>query len=702
MVKLSAVFVFIFGLFACAESQRSARNQKDKMENHKHTNELIHETSPYLLQHAHNPVNWLPWGKKALELAKKEDKPIIISVGYAACHWCHVMEHECFEDEEVAKLMNEKFVCIKIDREERPDVDKVYMDAVHLMGQRGGWPLNCVALPDGKPYFGGTYFPKKEWMRVLNELSKIYQNDRAKVEEYADKLSKGIHASNNLAHVSDSTDFNINTLHESVSKWMTNIDREEGGPNHAPKFPLPNNYQFLLHYNHYFENDTVEQHLRLSLEKMAFGGLYDQVGGGFTRYSTDLYWKVPHFEKMLYDNGQLLSLYSEAYKKYKDPLYKEIVEQTTRFLERELMHPKGYFFSSLDADSEREEGKFYVWKKEELKELLGDEYDLAKDLYNINSNGLWEHGNYIPLRILTDAQLATKYNINVQQVLDKREKIQSILLKAREERVRPGLDDKTLLSWNALTISGYIDAYEAFGEKEYLERATKCADFIFNNMKSEDGSYFHSYKNGSATIEGFLEDYAFFGSALIKLYENTFDEKYLSEVEAILGYTEKNFKNKNGWGYFLNAEKNNELITRPIETQDNVIPSSNSEMGHLLFKYGELTGNEDLIQEAKEILLGMEKQIPTYGSGYSNYMQLALYFSEDFYEIAITGKECIDHVKSFHSEYQPNSIKLGAKKSSKLELLNGKFMDNTTIFVCVNRACNLPTEDIKVALELVR
>jgi len=383
----------------------SCKSQIDKKmpEQYKYTNNLINETSPYLLQHAHNPVNWYAWNKETLELAKKENKLIIISIGYSSCHWCHVMEHESFENEEVAKVMNENFISIKVDREERPDIDQVYMNAVQLMTGRGGWPLNCIALPDGRPIWGGTYFPKENWINALNQLADLYKNTPEKAIEYAEKLTEGVKNSELVHFKKTHTENTFSNLNLAVQKWEATMDFDLGGRKGAIKFPMPNNYEFLLRYAVQAKDTKILDYVNTTLTNMAYGGIYDQVGGGFARYSTDKKWHIPHFEKMLYDNGQLVSLYSKAFQATKNELYKNTVYHTLNFIERELTSDEGAFYSSLDADSnntknELEEGAYYVWEKEELKTLLGSDFKLFSDYYNINNYGLWENNNYVLIR----------------------------------------------------------------------------------------------------------------------------------------------------------------------------------------------------------------------------------------------------------------------------------------------------------------
>jgi uncharacterized protein YyaL (SSP411 family) len=420
------------------------------VEKHKYTNDLIHETSPYLLQHAHNPVNWHAWNDETLELAKKENKLILISVGYAACHWCHVMEHESFENDSVAKIMNENFINIKIDREERPDIDQVYMTAVQLMTGSGGWPLNCVALPDGRPFWGGTYFPKDQWINTLTKIAELYKSNPEKVTEYAENLTKGVQESELVTFNTSKAEFSKENITTAVNIWKQNFDHDLGGINKAPKFPMPNNYSFLLRHAQQTKDTELNRYTLNTLDKMALGGIFDQVGGGFARYSTDKKWHIPHFEKMLYDNAQLVSLYSDAYLVTKNELYKETVIRTLKFVERELTNKEGAFYSSLDADSTSkeghlEEGAFYVWSENELKALIKKDYELFAKYYNINEYGYWEKDTYNLIRKVDDITFSKENNIATEVLKNKVTQWQKTLLKERSKRNKPRLDDKTLL-----------------------------------------------------------------------------------------------------------------------------------------------------------------------------------------------------------------------------------------------------------------
>lgn len=678
-----------------------------------YTNSLINETSPYLLQHAHNPVNWLPWGDEAFEKAKKENKLVIISIGYSACHWCHVMEHQSFEDESVAKLMNEHYVCIKVDREERPDVDQIYMLAVQLMSGHGGWPLNCFTLPDGRPIYGGTYFPKDQWTNVLNTLHDLYTNEPDKVIGYAEQLTDGINKAELILVNYNYKDFSFSYLHKCIDSWVKRFDTTEGGPNRAPKFPLPNNYLFLLRYAHLCntypkktaesENnlaEEVEKHVHLTLQKMAFGGIYDQLGGGFARYSTDMLWKVPHFEKMLYDNAQLVSLYSEAFHKTKDPLYEQVIRETLDFIERELTSPEGCFYSALDADTDGEEGKYYVWKVEELKPILQNEYELFAEYYSINAYGYWEHDNYVLMRHKPHHEIAQHFKLSDDALTKKINSFKQKLLSVRNERTKPALDDKTLTSWNALMIKGYADAYVALGDESYLKAAIYCAEFILKKQKRNDGGLNHSYKNGRSTINGYLEDYSFVIDALIKLYQCTFDEKWLHEAKHFSEYCIKNFFDERSGMFYFTSAKDKPLIARKHELSDNVMPASNSVMALNLFYLSKYYGEERYINISKQMLKNVEAELMQYGSGYSNWGNLLLNFVFPFYELVITGISQNKTNKLMHSHYLPQVLLAGGERNiSELPILENRFHNSSTKFyVCTNNSCKAPVENIEDAL----
>ncbi len=673
----------------------------------KHTNHLINETSPYLLQHAHNPVDWYPWGEEALKKAKDENKLVLISIGYSACHWCHVMEHESFENDSTAKLMNEHFVCIKVDREERPDIDQIYMAAVQLMTGSGGWPLNCFALPDGRPIYGGTYFPTENWNQILLQLSTFYKDNPAKANEYATELTQGIHQME-LVKVNEApVDFKMKDLDAMVSTWKSQFDPVEGGPNRAPKFPLPNNYEFLLRYAVASGDKSVLEHVTLTLEKMAYGGIYDQVGGGFARYSTDGSWKVPHFEKMLYDNAQLVSLYSKAFQQNKNPLYKEVVYETLEFIKKELTSSEGGFYSAIDADSEGKEGKFYVWKLEELKEVLKElpetnSFEIISEYFNINKIGYWEEENYILLRKKSPQEIAKKFSISTNELNKLVVETKKLLLTERNKRARPGLDDKILVSWNALMINGYCDAYKAFGDESFLTAAKRNADLILTNMRTNDAGLFHSYKNGTAKINGYLEDYSFMIESLLSLYECTFDESYLQAANTFAEYVFIHFYDEASGSFWFTSDLDPALIARKKEIQDNVIPASNSSLANALFRLGIHFENKKFSETASTMLHNVVNDMERYGAGYSNWALLMLNFTQDFREVVITGNSTDEKRKELQSHYLPNTVFAGSKKDSELPLLLYRNIESKTlIYVCENRVCKLPVENVAAALKMM-
>tara|TARA_R110001583_G_scaffold177176_2_gene332188 strand:- start:8697 stop:10742 length:2046 start_codon:yes stop_codon:yes gene_type:complete len=678
------------------------------MQEHKHTNSLINETSPYLLQHAHNPVNWYAWNDEALELAKKENKLLLISIGYSSCHWCHVMEHESFENDSVAAIMNKNFINIKVDREERPDIDQVYMNAVQLMTGSGGWPLNCIALPDGRPVWGGTYFPKENWISALNQLSKMYSERPEEVISYAEKLAEGIKNSNLIPLNTTPNEFSVSDLKITVDEWKTLMDFDLGGRKGAPKFPMPNNYNFLLRYAIQANDNNVLEFVNTSLTNIAYGGINDQIGGGFSRYSVDKKWHIPHFEKMLYDNGQLVSLYAEAYQATKNPLYKNTVYKTLEFIERELTTKEGAFYSSLDADSNTKEGKleegaFYVWTALELKNILGSDFDLFADYYNVNNYGFWEHDTYVLIRKNSDTEVSKKNNISEIALKTKVESWEKILLKERLKRDRPRLDDKSLTSWNALMLKGYIDAYKVFNDQHFLDVALKNATFILTKQLQENGNVNHNYKNGKSTINGYLEDYATVIDAYISLYEVTFNEVWLTTAKQLTDYTFDHFFDTEKSMFYFTSDEDTSLITRKMEIEDNVIPASNSIMANNLFKLSHYYSNNYYLKTSKQMLHNVQEKTKQYGSGYSNWLQLMCDFTGDYYEIAISGPNAKNKLLEINQKYIPNKLIAGSTKKSTIPLMEDRFSeDETLIYICVDGACQLPENEVKKALNQLK
>tara|TARA_R110001583_G_scaffold24456_3_gene89168 strand:+ start:17368 stop:19488 length:2121 start_codon:yes stop_codon:yes gene_type:complete len=667
----------------------------------KYTNSLINETSPYLLQHAHNPVDWYPWGNEALAKAKAEDKLLLISIGYSACHWCHVMEHESFENEEIAKLMNELFVCVKVDREERPDVDQVYMDAVQLITGRGGWPLNCFALPDGRPFYGGTYFPSDNWVQVLKAISNAYITEKDKVLKSAEQVSEGVRTSGLIEEKANNTSYSMKDLDVSVNAWKSSFDKENGGENRAPKFPIPISLEFLLNYYFYSKDVVILDHLTLSLDKMAEGGIYDQVGGGFARYSVDQYWKVPHFEKMLYDNAQLLSLYAKAYRLTKKPLYKRVIQETIGFVERELFQGEGGFYSALDADSEGVEGKFYVWEKEEVDRVLGDNSSIFSEYYEVLKNANWEEGNILHIK-KDKSDLLEKYNIDEEEFDLLLKESKDKLLKVRAKRIRPGLDDKFLTSWNALLIKGYLESYKAIGDEAYLEKANQIADFIVERMSKSGVQLFRTYKNGDSRINAFLDDYSFTIEAFIALYQVSFDETWLQRANTMTAYVIENFYDDKSGMFFYTSVKDAELIARKMEVMDNVIPSSNASMAESLYLLGNILGKLEYVGMSGQMLTNMKDQTLKYTSYHGKWANLMLKHIESPYELVISGKDAKKFQRDFNNNFYPNVLVLGSEQESDLPLLKNRFSNETTSFyLCKDKACFLPTSNINEVIKRI-
>ena len=663
-------------------------------------NQLSQETSPYLLQHATNPVHWKAWNANSLAEAKEKNKLIIISIGYSACHWCHVMEHESFEDQEVADVMNAHFISIKVDREERPDVDAVYMKAVQILTGRGGWPLNMVTLPDGRPVWGGTYFKKEQWINALEQLQELYQSAPEKMIDYAEKLHQGIQSIRIVPNENHETSINQEQIASLVEKWKKSFDWEFGGMASSPKFMMPNNYHFLMRYGYQEKDNELLDFVNLTLTRMAFGGVFDTVDGGFSRYSVDNKWHVPHFEKMLYDNGQLVSLYSDAYKLTANSLYKEVVEKTLSFVERELVNADGGFYCALDADSlnaekHLEEGAFYVWKIPELKTIIGEDFDLFSEVFNINTFGLWEDENYVLIQNQSLEEIAKRNNIEVSTLQKKKKFWENALYIKREKRHKPRLDDKCLTSWNAIMLKGFVDAYKALEEPKYLELALQNANFIIKNLWSNEGNLFHNYKNQKSTINGYLEDYSLVIDAFISLYEVTFEEKWLLNAKRLTDYSLEHFYDEETGFFAFTSNLDEALITSHFETEDNVIPASNSVMAKNLFQLGIYFENSYYEKVSQQMLRNIMPGV-NYPSAYSNWMDLALNYSNNNKELAICGDLALEYCKKINSIYLPNVILTGTGKASNLPYLKNRFNENETLFyLCQNKACSAPSADFQ-------
>jgi len=655
-------------------------------------NRLIHATSPYLLQHAHNPVNWFEWSNEALQKAKQEDKPILVSIGYSSCHWCHVMERESFENNELAALMNEYFVCIKVDREERPDIDQVYMEAVQAMQQHGGWPLNVFLTPDQKPFYGGTYFPPAHWAQLLRQINQTFQVKRKEINESADDLARHLQTSDLKRFAQQNeTVFKREQLDAMFQILLSRYDKIWGGIEKAPKFVMPSIWLFLLRYHAATKNKEALEMVTHTLRQLALGGIYDQVGGGFARYSVDGEWFAPHFEKMLYDNAQLISLYAEAFSITHDPIFKESVIDTIDWLKREMHHLSGGFYSALDADSEGVEGKFYTWTAEELQAILGDDTENLMQHFQATAEGNWEHRRNILRR---NPQTTTAEADEIKNLKAK-------LLTARSKRIRPALDNKILTGWNAMLIHGLTDCYKAFQDEHFLHLALGAISFLEEKLISD--KVYRTWKGRRSETEGFLEDYAFLIQAYTSLYQVTFNEGWLYKAKTWTEYVQQHFTDKEEGFFFYSSNTAEALIARKKEIFDNVIPGSNSVMARNLHTLGFLLDREDWKEQARSMTNRLLHLIATEPVYTCHWAVLLSELILEPTEIVITGTDALLLREQLHQHYLPFSITAGGTTESLLPLLEGRTAKNKTlIYVCRNKTCQLPVTTVTDTLEQVR
>jgi uncharacterized protein len=665
----------------------------------KKTNRLIESTSPYLLQHAHNPVDWYEWGEDALLKAKQENKPILVSIGYSSCHWCHVMEREVFEKEEYAELMNRYLVCIKVDREERPDVDQIYMDAVQAMGTHGGWPLNVFLTPDQKPFYGGTYFPPPQWLQVLNGIHKAFTERRNEVEESAEQFAQHLSQQDvsRYKKAAGESEFR-NDLEAIYQKLETAFDKEWGGLDKEPKFVMPSIWLWLLRYYHVSKNENALRQIVLTLKRIAMGGIYDQIGGGFARYSVDGYWFAPHFEKMLYDNAQLMSLFAEAYAITKDEEFKTVLEETFEWLQTEMMHPDGGFYSALDADSEGEEGKFYVWKKPEIDSILKEDSALISSYYSVKPEGNWEHGNNILFRAIPESKFLENNQLAPGQWKNKLRAAKDKMLEVRDKRVMPGLDDKIITSWNAMMAAGLADTYKATGDDRFLKLALKNMAFLERHL-CEGTTFYRSFKGKRSSVQAFLDDYAYVIQASIRLYQVTFDEYWINRAELLTQHTIDNFLDSDD-GYFLYAGKYSEkLIAKKKEIFDNVIPASNSVMAQNLFQLGTLLDKDEWKTLSRNMIQSLSHLIVSEPNYMSNWAIAYTEMRKGLAEVAFIGPDAAQLKDDFNRTFQPFALTMGTLTQSHLALLEGKVTlnDQTTIYVCYNKTCQRPVHSVMEA-----
>lgn len=692
--SLLKIFFLTFIIISCSDDMKNGNN-------------LRNETSPYLLQHVENPVDWNPWDKQYLKQAEKEKKLVVISIGYASCHWCHVMERESFQDSTVAELMNAKFISIKVDREERPDIDQVYMNAIQLITGSGGWPLNVITLPDGRPIWGGTYFTKEQWTSALKQISEMYEEEPEKFISYANRVQEGINSLNIVE--SNTNNFDNIDLDKYSKSLFESIDEEFGGFKGAPKFMMPNNLEFLLRYSFQENLEDPKNKILKSLDMMAYGGIFDHVEGGFSRYSTDERWHVPHFEKMLYDNGQLMSLYAAGYKISKNDLYKQTIYKIHEYINSEMKDTSGGYYSSLDADSKLEdgsyaEGEYYTWRKTELKKIIGENFDLFVDYFNVNDYGFWEEENkYILTRVSSDKEFIKKNKLDEKTFINIKSNWLSKLKLARKDKKKPSLDYKIITSWNGLMISGYVDAYKAINDDIFKDEAINAGEFIYSNLLRKDGGLYHNYVNGKSKINGYLEDYATVIQANLDLYEITLNQLWIERALELSKYVFDNFSSSESELFYFTSNKDEDLISRSIEFRDNVIPSSNSIMAKNLFKLYHYFDKEDYYEKAKQMSLSVSKEFEAYPSGYSNWFDLIYSLKSNYYEVAVVGENAIEKVKKINSRYIPNKLIIGSTSENNLPLLRNRYIEGKTlIYVCVNKACKMPTENIEESISMIK
>jgi uncharacterized protein YyaL (SSP411 family) len=670
-------------------------------------NRLAQETSPYLLQHKDNPVDWYPWGEEALERARQEDRPILLSVGYSACHWCHVMERESFEDESTAELMNRHFVNIKVDREERPDIDSIYMSAVQAMTRHGGWPMTVFMTPDGAPFYGGTYFPPvpsrgmPSFKQLLTSLAEAYENRRDEVLESAGTVRDYLREATSVSI--PKSEVSAGLLTHAATSLVGQVDNRFGGFGGAPKFPQAMNLEVLLRHHKRTGDMAALSGLELTFRQMANGGIYDQLGGGFARYSVDAYWLVPHFEKMLYDNALLARLYLEAYQATGDAFYRRIAEETLDYVVRDMTDPEGGFYSAEDADSEGEEGKFYVWTPEEIEDALkSDEAKLAMRFWDVTEGGNFEGKNILnvprPLEVV-----ATEFGVTPEELWQRIVDIREKLLAVREERVRPGRDEKVLAAWNGLMLRAFAFAARVTGREDYRRIATQNASFLLEKLKV-DGRLRRSYKDGRARFNGYLEDYACVADGLVELYEATFETRWLVETASLADDILALFWDDEKGVFYDTAADHEELVTRPRDVYDSASPSGNSVAVDVLLRLSVLLDREDYREKAEAVLEDMSGGMAQVPGGFGRLLSALDFHLSTPYEVALIwaldAPDVRDLTKAVYSDYLPNKVVAGRAESDEeaariVPLLAERPTRDgePTAYVCVNRACQMPTTD---------
>ena len=663
-------------------------------------NNLSLESSAYLLQHAKNPINWQRWDKKLYNTNNTDNKLLVVSIGYSSCHWCHVMEKETFEDSGVASFMNEKFISIKVDREENPEIDNIYMTATQMMTGRGGWPLNVVCLPDGRPVYGGTYHTKEQWLEVLGKIQKVYENDKKQLYGIAEKVEKGIQEVNRFEYTEEEADFKPQLLQNEMKIWTSQWDMINGGEKQNQKFITPTKFNYILQYQHLNEDTKIKAYLKNTLENISNSGIVDHLEGGFYRYTVDPEWKIPHFEKMLYDNAQLLSLYANAYKEFKTPLFKSTVYKTFDFLQKRMENIEGGYFSAIDADNEQGEGRYYMFNVDEIKKAAGQDLSMILDYYQIELDKPIENSFY-HLRKTNDFNtFLKKYSITNDQLVEKQQKWESQFEELKEKREFPLTDKKIITSWNAQMVSGLLNSFEAFGDKQFLNQAQRTYSFLRENLIS-GAELMHTFQANKAKMEANLEDYAFMIRAALGLYQNTGNVDYLEQADELTENAIKNFETtKNP---FFTYTKNPVMFSEIISVNDNVIPSANAIMAENLWTLGHLLEKKEYSAKAKKMLDVMTSYFNEgRGSDYSQWAQLITKEAFSYKEVVIVGPEAQNTNREIQQNYLPNVLFQISNKPRELPLLKDRFFKKETlIYVCEDKVCLRPSETVVDALKQI-
>jgi len=663
-------------------------------------NNLSLESSAYLLQHAKNPINWQRWDKKLYNTNNTDNKLLVVSIGYSSCHWCHVMEKETFEDSGVASFMNEKFISIKVDREENPEIDNIYMTATQMMTGRGGWPLNVVCLPDGRPVYGGTYHTKEQWLEVLGKIQKVYENDKKQLYGIAEKVEKGIQEVNRFEYTEEEADFKPQLLQNEMKIWTSQWDMINGGEKQNQKFITPTKFNYILQYQHLNEDTKIKAYLKNTLENISNSGIVDHLEGGFYRYTVDPEWKIPHFEKMLYDNAQLLSLYANAYKEFKTPLFKSTVYKTFDFLQKRMENTEGGYFSAIDADNEQGEGRYYMFNIDEIKKAAGQDLSMILDYYRIGLDKPIENSFY-HLRKTNDFNtFLKKYSITNDQLVEKQKIWESQFEELKEKREFPLTDKKIITSWNAQMVSGLLNSFEAFGDKQFLNQAQRTFTFLRENLIS-GAELMHTFQANKAKMDANLEDYAFMIRAALGLYQNTGNVDYLEQADELTENAIKNFETtKNP---FFTYTKNPVMFSEIISVNDNVIPSANAIMAENLWTLGHLLEKKQYSTKSKKMLDVMTSYFNEgRGSDYSQWAQLITKEAFSYKEVVIVGPEAQNTNREIQQNYLPNVLFQISDKPSELPLLKDRFFKKETlIYVCEDKVCLRPSETVVDALKQI-